>query len=91
MILCDWTRMGRAYCLAGAVATKEGWSFVRPVLHKPRGDAVRNVGWSAYLLDGSCRWEAFELVGAQVPPREAPHVEDVWVRSLRPLDRRPAT
>lgn len=87
MILCDWTRMGRAYCLAGAVATKDGWTFVRPILHNKSGDPVRNVGWSPYLLDGHCRWELFELVGVHAPPRQPPHVEDVWVRALRPLKR----
>ena len=87
MVLCDWTRMGRSYCLAGAVAGRDGWTFVRPLLHKRSESPVRNVGWSAYLLDGHCRWEVFELVGPRTPPRQPPHVEDVWVRSLRPLKR----
>ena len=87
MILVDWTRMGKVYCLAGAVADGSGWRFVRPLLVRYRDSPVRNVGWSAYLLDGHCRWEVFELVGVQVPPAEPPHVEDVWVRGLRPRQR----
>lgn len=87
MILCDWTRMGRAYCLTGAVNAGGGWTMVRPILHKRGPAPVRNVGWSAYLLDGHCRWEVFDLVGLTSPPREPPHVEDVWVRGIRPLKR----
>jgi hypothetical protein len=48
---------------------------------------VRNVGWSPYLLEGHARWEMFDLVGLTSPPREPPHVEDVWVREMRPLRR----
>lgn len=44
MILCDWTRMGRSYCLAGAVASGSGWTMVRPILHKHAQAPVRNVG-----------------------------------------------
>ncbi len=89
-ILCDWTRMGRAYCLAGAVFSAGGWSVVRPLQHRRGQVEVRNVGWSPYLLDGHCRWEVFDLVGLTTPPRELPHVEDVWVRGMSPL-RRSAT
>ncbi len=87
MILCDWTRMGRAYCLTGAVNNGSGWTMVRPLLHKRCPSPVRNVGWSPFLLDGHCRWEVFDLVGLTSPTRELPHVEDVWVRELRPLHR----
>jgi hypothetical protein len=84
MILLDWTRMGKSYCLAGVVAGEDGCRVVRPLLTKFRHAPVRNVGWSAYLLDGHSRWEVFELVGAATAAPEPPHLEDVWVRGLRP-------
>src|SRR5688500_12804985 len=87
MVLCDWTRMGRAYCLAGAVASPAGWKIVRPLLGPKPGVTVRNIGWSAYLLDRHSRWEVFELVGPRDTAREAPHVEDLWVRGLRSRKR----
>jgi hypothetical protein len=87
MILCDWTRMGHTYCFAGAVLAAGAWTFVRPVLHTRRDSPVRNVGWSPFLFDGHCRWEVFELAGVVTPAREPPHVEDLWVRALRPLHR----
>src|SRR5438045_3182384 len=46
MILLDWTRMGRSYCLAGAVAQRDGFQIVRPLYFKYRESPVRNVGWS---------------------------------------------
>jgi hypothetical protein len=87
MILLDWTRMGRWYCLAGVVAEGRGFRVVRPLLRKHQDAPVRNVGWSAYLLDGHARWEIFELVGAVPAAPEPPHVEDLWVRGLRPRHR----
>jgi hypothetical protein len=87
MILVDWTRMGRSYCLAGAVADGGTYRIVRPLPVKFRAAPVRNVGWSAYLLDGHQRWEVFELIGPVPTPAEPPHVEDLWVRSLRPCQR----
>ncbi len=74
--------MGRSYCLAGVVPEGDGFRVVRPLPVKLRTAAVRNVGWSAYLLDGHCRWEVFELAGPSAALAQAPHVEDVWVRSL---------
>jgi hypothetical protein len=94
MILLDWTRMGKSYCLAGVVIDKDGSHVVRPLLAKNREAPVRNTGWSAYQLDGHQRWEVFELVGAETAPPEPPHLEDMWVRTLRsrrclvPLDYR---
>src|SRR3954462_1655659 len=82
MVLLDWTRMGRTYCLAGAVIEAGAVRIVRPLLAKHLDAPVRNVGWSAYLLDGHSRWEIFELLGLRVPRPEPPHLEDVWVRSL---------
>src|SRR5258707_13552008 len=87
MILLDWTRMGRSYCLAGVVAEGRSFRVVRPLPRKVQDVPVRNVGWSAYLLDGHARWEIFELVGAVPAAPEPPHVEDVWVRELRPRRR----
>src|SRR5262245_57022886 len=62
MILLDWTRMGKWYCLAGVVEQGGTFRVVRPLLAKFRAAPVRNVGWSAYLLDGHARWEIFELI-----------------------------
>jgi hypothetical protein len=87
MILLDWTRIGRSYCLAGVVQERGGWRVVRPLLYKHRDAPVRNVGWSAYLLDGHQRWEVFELVRPEPATPEPPHVEDLWVRALRPRRR----
>ena len=84
LILLDWTRMGKTYCLAGAVLDGGRLRIVRPLLARHRDAVVRNVGWSPYLLDGHTRWEIFELVGPHAALPEAPHLEDVWVRSLRP-------
>ena len=55
MILLDWTRMASSYCLAGAVLQDKQWRIVRPLPTKFRGAMVRNVGWSAYLMDGHAR------------------------------------
>jgi hypothetical protein len=90
LILVDWTRMGRHYCLAGAMLDAEPVRIVRPLLSKHREGPTRNVGWSPYLLDGHDRWEIFELIGPVSADPEPPHLEDVWVRSLRPR-RRSAT
>src|SRR5262245_10677033 len=87
MVLLDWTRMGRHYCLAGAIIGSDPIQIVRPLLAKHRDAPVRNVGWSAYLMDGHARWEIFELVGQETATAQPPHVEDVWVRSLRPRGR----
>ena len=57
MILLDWTRMGRSYCLAGAVTEGGHFRTVRPLFRKHQQPPVRNAGWSAYLFDGHARWE----------------------------------
>jgi hypothetical protein len=88
MVLIDWTRMGRSYCLAGALLDKVPVRIVRPLLSRGRGLAAPNIGWSAYLLDGHARWEIFELVGMEsyeLP--HPPHTEDCWVATLRPRKR----
>jgi hypothetical protein len=84
MVLLDWTRMGRSYCLAGVTSEKGAYRVVRPLPSRFRASPIHNVGWSAYLLDGHARWEIFELVGITPSLCEAPHREDVWVRGLRP-------
>ena len=87
MTLVDWTRMGRVYCLAGAVAERGGWRFVRPLLARDRNCPVRNTGWPPYLVDRHTRWEVFELIGVEIAPPQQPHLEDVWVRAMRPRRR----
>lgn len=107
-VLLDWTRMGKGYCLAGAVLEGEGARIVRPlsITHQrsvvgggglfamirsffvrdpPEGD--RTVGWPAFLMAGRSRWEEFDLVSPRLAKTESPHVEDTWVRSLRPCKR----
>jgi hypothetical protein len=87
MVLLDWTRMGKQYCLAGAVVGSSPGRIVRPLLTKNRDAPVRNVGWSAYLMDGHARWELFELIGPEQAEQQPPHLEDIWVRALRPRRR----
>jgi hypothetical protein len=84
MVLVDWTRMGRTYCLAGAIVEDKQWRIVRPLLTKFRQAVARNVGWSAYLMDGHARWDIFELIGLQPAVPEPPHLEDLWVRAMKP-------
>jgi hypothetical protein len=84
LILLDWTRMGRAYCLAGAVLQDGQLRVVRPLLAALRDTAPRNVGWPARLIDGHARWEVFALERAEPAEPEPPHLEDVWVHALRP-------
>jgi hypothetical protein len=84
MLLIDWTRMGKFYCLAGAIYEGGQYRIVRPLQFMFRDAPVRNVGWSPYQVDGYSRWQFFELVGSQPAKSEPPHLEDVWVRSLEP-------
>jgi hypothetical protein len=84
MILLDWTRMGRTYCLAGAVAEAGGYRVVRPLSGRQRNSPQRNVGWSPFMLEGHRRWEIFELVKPELAHSEPPHLEDHWVACLRP-------
>jgi hypothetical protein len=83
MILLDWTRMGRTFCLAGAVFAEKQWRIVRPLPLKFRQAPVRNVGWSAYLMEGHARWEILELISPQPAVPEPPHLEDLWVRAMK--------
>jgi hypothetical protein len=87
MILLDWTRMGKAFCLAGVVIGPHGVQVVRPLPARQQTLPLRNVGWTPWLLEGHRRWEVFELVGPEPAEAEPPHLEDVWVRGLRPYRR----
>jgi hypothetical protein len=84
MILLDWTRMAKSYCLAGAVIEDGEIRIVRPLFAKHGEACERKAGWSPFLLDGHHRWEIFELIGAAPAAPEPPHLEDLWVRSLKP-------
>jgi hypothetical protein len=44
MILLDWTRMGKSFCLAGVVAEGRELRVVRPLLKCGWEAPVRNVG-----------------------------------------------
>jgi hypothetical protein len=83
LILLDWTRMGKTYCLAGVVRQDGQFRVVRPMPRSNHPLPVRNIGWSPYQMDGRQRWQIFELVGPEPAPPIAPHLEDVWVRELR--------
>lgn len=87
MILLDWTRMGKSYCLAGVVQQDGRLRVVRPLPAHQRHGPVRNVGWSPYLMDGRSRWEVFELVGFTAADSGPPHLEDTWVQGLRSRGR----
>jgi hypothetical protein len=83
MILLDWTRMGRTYCVTGAVRVNGQLRILRPLPRAQRDAPVRNTGWSPYQLDGHSRWEVFEVISPEPAPPLAPHLEDAWVLSLR--------
>jgi hypothetical protein len=89
-ILLDWTRMGRQYCLAGAVVQAGQYRIVRPLPARSKDSPFPNQGWSAFLMDGHARWEVFVLERPEPARAVAPHLEDTWVHSLKP-SRRHAT
>ncbi|HTU92484.1 MAG TPA: hypothetical protein VMF69_20550 [Gemmataceae bacterium] len=78
MVLLDWTRMGKLYCLAGVVQHNGQLRVVRPLPQAQRTTAVRNVGWSPFLLDGHSRWEVFELIDPKSGEPSPPHLESVY-------------
>lgn len=84
MILLDWTRLGKAYCLAGVVIDGSTLHIVRPMPLKYRTPEAPIVGWPPYLLVGHQRWDLFELIKPEAANLTPPHFEDVWVQSLRP-------
>src|SRR5262245_43364142 len=87
LVVLDWTRMGKVYCLAGVIEQAGGFRVVRALPLRRGGAAERSAGWSPFLFDGHTRWQAFEMVGPEPAPPEPPHLEDVWVRDLRPTQR----
>jgi hypothetical protein len=87
LILLDWTRMGRLYCLAGAVVQGGQYRIVRPLPARGRDNPVPNQGWSPFLLDGHSRWEVFRMDHPERALAAAPHLEDVWVQALEPRRR----
>jgi hypothetical protein len=87
VILLDWTRMGRQFCLAGAVVQDGEIRVVRPLPRSGRNPGAPNAGWSPYLLHGHGRWQVFEMVKPAPGDAAPPHLEDVWVHGLRPTPR----
>jgi hypothetical protein len=83
IVLLDWTRMGRFYCLAGALVQAGGYRIVRPLPAFVRDRALPQNGWPAHDLDGHSRWEVFEMVRPAPADSPPPHLEDAWVSSLR--------
>lgn len=83
MVLLDWTRMGKTYCLAGVVRHNGQLRVVRPLPITGRTAPVRNIGWSPFLMDGHSRWEIFELIHPESADPCPPHLEDLWVRGMR--------
>jgi hypothetical protein len=87
LIVLDWTRMGKVYCLAGVVDQGGQYRVVRPLHRRGKAEAERNTGWSPYLFDGYSRWQMFEMIDPEPAQAEPPHLEDVWVRNLHPTPR----
>jgi hypothetical protein len=87
MVLLDWTRMGKTYCLAGVVTHKGQMRVVRPILATHREHTDRKIGWFARLLEGRSRWEIFDIVGGLPAGEEPPHLEDWWAHGLRSRGR----
>ena len=56
MVLLDWTRMGRTYCVAGAVLQDGVMRIVRPLMARNRNASVANIGWPAFRFDTHSRW-----------------------------------
>lgn len=83
MVLLDWTRMGKCYCLAGVIRHNGELRVVRPLPVEHKTAPVRNVGWSPFLMDGRARWEIVELLDPKCAEPNPPHLEDLWVRGLR--------
>jgi hypothetical protein len=87
MVLLDWTRMGKAYCLAGVILKDDTYYVVRPLPGWRQDAPVPNVGWVPEDVNGYSRWQLFELVGGRPADSVPPHLEDTWVSALRPLGR----
>ena len=87
MIVVDWTRMGRAFCLAGVVQEGDGFRTVRPLPVPGQAATVRNLGWVAENLKGLRRWDVVELLVPKKAEAQPPHTEDVWVLGLRGIQK----
>ncbi len=87
MVLVDWTRMGKNYCLAGVVQQNGQLRVVRPLPIAHQTAPVRNVGWSPIMADGHSRWEIFELIDPKPAEPNPPHLEDLWVRGMKSRNR----
>jgi hypothetical protein len=48
MVLLDWTRMGRTYCVAGAARVGGQLRIIRPLPRALRDAPVRNTGWTVF-------------------------------------------
>jgi len=83
LILLDWTRMGKTYCLAGVVVQNNQYWVVRPLPPEARTGPVRNIGWPHWQMQGHSRWEIFEMVDPEPATPQPPHLEDVLVRGLK--------
>lgn len=84
LILLDWTRIGKGYCLAGVIVQNNQYWVVRPLPPEVSTTPARNLGWSNRQMDGHSRWEIFEMVDPQPAGPQPPHLEDVLVRELKP-------
>jgi hypothetical protein len=87
MVLLDWTRMGSVFCLAGIVHDTGSLRVVRPLPSFGRNAPVRNIGSHPHFLHGHWRWEVFELIEPVNAAPQPPHLEDVWVRTIRSRKR----
>ncbi len=63
-------------------------ALIRSLFIRDRpADGDRAVAWPAFLMAGRSRWEVFDLVSQRTATPQRPHLEDTWVRSLRPCKR----
>src|SRR5437763_1944333 len=79
--------MGKCFCLAGVVVDGARLYVVRPLPVGQRGGASQFLGWPADQCEGFERWQVIELVEPERAGAAPPHVEDAWVRELRPRGR----
>jgi hypothetical protein len=84
LVLVDWTQMGDFYCLAGAISQRGSICFVRPLPIRTRKSSSTFNGWPAPRIDGHMRWEVFDMIDPSPEQALPPHLEDAWVRDLRP-------
>jgi len=83
MILVDWTRMGRTYCIAGLVSEGQGWRTVRPMPVASRGGSGRPRLWGvvdALLSDPP-------KPGPSQPPANVGWSEPLALQAVKSTDR----